>query len=231
MFEDVLLGRETDHEITYYINNTSDTVVAATNDRIYYKHFFLRNNTFATSLLMQLNTEATNSVVSYAWYTLPSNVGTIEGNVYADTLVGAAGVNGAEVYLFREHGNFTKDDVLATVTTDANGSYIFEDIPYGMYRVAARMMTPQGNYTPEHSYLTYFEDTTSTDTTINPALGVDWTQCDLITTSGPTTVGKNIYMRHDTLAQHQAGAVPSLLSGTLTGIDLNKQGGTEEERD
>jgi hypothetical protein len=225
MFEDVLLGRETDHEITYYINNTSDTVVAATYDRTYYKHFFLRNNTFATSLLMQLNTEATNTVVSYAWYTLPSDVGTIEGNVY-DTIGSTTGVDSAEVYLFREHGNFTRDDVLATVTTDANGTYIFEDIPYGMYRIAARMVYSQNGYDHEHTYMSYFEDTASSQN--NPALGVDWTQCDLITTTGATSTGKNIYIRHDNLASAQDSAVPNQLIGDIfmdeTGL---KQGGND----
>ncbi len=223
----VLLARETDHEITYYINNTSDTIHAATYDREYYKHFFLRNNTFATSLLMQLNTDTALTSVGYAWYTLPSDVGTIEGTVYEDTVNNAGVVAGAEVYLFREHGNFTRDDILATTETNSNGVYILEDIPYGMYRVAARMMTSQGVYTPAHSYLTYFEDTTSAVDSVNPALGVDWTQCDLITSTGATTVGKDIYLRHDTLALAQSGAVPSLLSGTLTGFNLNKQGGDD----
>jgi hypothetical protein len=191
------------------------------------RHFFLANNTFATSILMQVNTHATTSNVHYGWYTLPSEVGTIQGTVYEDTLSNPGVIADAEVYLFREHGNFTRDDVLATTVTDNNGVYILEDIPYGMYRVAARMMNNHANYTPEHSYLTYFEDSTSNVDTINPALGVDWTQCDLITTTGPTTLGKDIYLRHDTLAASQDTAVSSLLSGTLTGVNFSKIGGND----
>jgi len=231
-FHNVLLGRETDHEITYYINNTSDTIFAATNDRTYNKHFFLRNNTFATSLLMQLNTDSANAVVTYAWYTLPSQIGSIEGNVYLDTISSSnpnpATVPNAEVYLFREHSNFTRDDILDTVITNGSGTFMFDSIPYGYYRIAARLMNNQGSHSQEHSYLTYFEGTVPNQG--NPALGVDWTQCELVNTISPpdpTKTGVDIYLRHDTLEQSQLGATPSLLTGTLTGFNLNKQGGSD----
>lgn len=251
-FNDVLLATgtvekhdsvriDTNNDGTYDTHVPNSSIPGLSDYSASKRHFFLANATFATSLLMQLNTNndpaAQLDDVSYGWYTLPSKFGSIEGTVYADTVAGHQQhkVANGEVYLFREHGNFVKDDILATVKTNANGVYLFDSIPYGQYRIAARMMDPiiipsapnDIEYTPEHSYLSYFEDTASTNTTNNPALGVDWTQCDVITTTGPTTFGKDIYIRHDTLANAQSIAVPSLLTGTLTGINLNKQGGDD----
>ncbi|MCT4581193.1 MAG: T9SS type A sorting domain-containing protein [Flavobacteriales bacterium] len=242
-FNDVLLGRSHEQTITYYIqdadNNGSyeDTLHTMTDTSEVFKHFFLRNNTFASSLLMELDTDDTTATanVIYAWYTLPSQIGSIEGNVYLDTISSAnpnpAKVPNAEVYLFREHSNFTRNDILDTVRTNSFGTFLFDSIPFGYYRIAARLMNNQGSHSQEHSYLTYFEGTVSNQG--NPALGVDWTQCELVNTISPpdeTKTGVDIYLRHDTLEVHQNNATPNLLTGVLTGIDLtnsNKQGGDD----
>ena len=225
----VLLGRERVEKTTRYYDNPTgtinDTLLGVTSSSRF-RYYFLRNNTFATSLIMEFDTDTilSNPTSYYAWYTLPSKVGSIEGTVF-DTTGSASALPNAEVYLFREHSNFTRNDVLATVTTDVNGVYIFEEIPYGQYRVAARMMpATQNGYDHTHTYMTYFEG--STPVAGNPALGVDWRQCDLITSTGPTTLGKDIYIRHDALAAAQASAIPNQLTGDIF-MDQNglKQGG------
>lgn len=229
----VLLARERVENTTRYYDNptgtVNDTLLDETSSALF-RYYFLRNNTFATSLIMQFNTDTVLSNPTtpyYAWYTLPSKVGSIEGTVY-DSIGSSDTLPNAEVYLFREHSNFTRDDVLATTTTDINGVYLFEGIPYGQYRIAARMMPiTQNGYDYEHTYMTYFEDTASIQG--NPAIGVDWTQCDLITTTGAVTIGKNIHIRHDTLEAMQAMVAinyPNQLMGDIF-MDENglKQGG------
>ncbi len=242
-FNNVLLGRSHEVTETFYIQDADnngtyeDTISTWTSNSEVYKHFFLRNNTFASSLLMELDTDdsTASANVVYAWYTLPSQIGSIEGNVYIDTISSSnpnpATVANAEVYLFREHSNFTRDDILDTVITNGSGTFMFDSIPYGYYRIAARLMNNQGSHSQEHSYLTYFEGTVTNQG--NPALGVDWTQCELVNTispPNPTKTGVDIYLRHDTLENAQNNGVPSLLTGVLTGIDLtntNKQGGND----
>lgn len=229
----VILARERVENTTRYYDNPTgsinDTLLDETSSALF-RYYFLRNNTFATSLIMQFNTDTvlSNPSPHYAWYTLPSKIGSVEGTVY-DTIGSINTLADAEVYLFREHGNFNRDDVLATTTTNTSGVYIFEDIPYGQYRIAARMMaTTQNGFDHNHTYMTYFEDTASVQT--NPALGVDWRQCDLITSTGPTTIGKDIYIRHDTLAAAQA-IVASTFSNQLIGDIFMDETGLKEGGD
>ena len=219
----VLLGRERVNIETKYYNNPAGTIndtLLGSSSESEFRYYFLRNNTFATSLLMQFNTDTLSTPTpKYAWYTLPVSVGSIEGIVY-DTVNGTIPVEDGEVLLFREHGNFTRDDVLARADIDTDGSYKFEKIPYGLYRLAARATAINGNnYNTEQMFLSYYEDTTAN----NPSLGVDWRFCDLVKTTSVSTVGKNIYMRHDSVAN----ATPNEFSGDIFRYEGLKEGGND----
>ena len=220
----VLLGRERLNIETKYYDNPSGAVndtLLNTITSAKFSYYFLRNNTFATSLLMQFNTDTlATPTAQYAWYTLPSSVGSIEGIVY-DTVNGTTPVEDGEVLLFREHSNFTRNDVLARADIDTDGSYKFEKIPYGYYRLAARATTinSSSNYDPDKMFLTYFEDTTSS----NASIAVDWRFCDLVNTTSASTVGKDIYMRHDSVGI----ATPNEFRGDIFKYEGLKQGGDD----
>lgn len=165
-----------------------------------YQYAFLRNNTFGSSYLMYLlgndTIPGTASFVN-GWYSLPVDCGSISGMVYtdedADTLV-TQGVNMA--YLYRENSNFAKHDILAKDTIDTNGHYQFDNIPYGVYRVAIRADTSVYH----RALTTYYGDTT------------DWITADTIVTFGDSLAdGRDIHLQYypDSLGSNH-------IEGTLT---------------
>ncbi|MEV4776667.1 SdrD B-like domain-containing protein [Microbacterium sp. LWH12-1.2] len=79
---------------------------------------------------------------------------------------GEAGIAGVKVELLNAAG-----DVVATVTTGADGSYLFEGVECGTYRV--RFTLPEGNtFTPPNAGDDETVDSNPTPTTGNPLIGV-----------------------------------------------------------
>lgn len=142
---------------------------------------FLRNNTFGSAYLMFLSANPSNTQVSYGWYTLPVDFGSITGTVYTSTAETTPVTNG-EVYLYRENSNFKRNDILARAKLDASGNYKFDSIPYGEYRFAVRTNT--ANY--PNSMITYLGDKT------------DWMQATTIitTTATPVSSGHKIHIQY-----------------------------------
>ncbi len=141
---------------------------------VYDKWHFLRNNTFATTHLMLLQTTDTiSNNIAYGWYTLPADFGSISGVVYDST---GTPITAGNVVLYREYSNFTKNDILAEVSVDNGGHYQFDSIPFGEYRIAARADI---NLYP-NAITTYYGDTTN------------WITCPTVVTSSDTTLGVNI---------------------------------------
>ena len=169
-YSDVMLGKEVINQIdSIFIDlGAGNYAFFSANDDTTHRFHFLRNNTFASTHIMQINTNASETNVSYGWYTLPVDFGSIEGTVFDTT---GFPVTIGEMYLYRENSNFTKNDILATTTINNNGTYQFDSIPYGEYRIAAR---PDLASYP-HVFTTYYGDTT------------DWVNCQTAITSGDTT--------------------------------------------
>ena len=155
------------------------------------RYSFMRNNTFASTYLMQLTADSADLVVQHGWYTLPVDVGSISGTVYDTT---SLPVTNGEMILYREHSNFTKNDILARTTVDGSGNYQFDSIPYGEYRVACRPdLTMYAN-----AMTTYVGDTT------------DWINCQTIITTGPVSVSNDI-----NLVYHPVNSGAGQISGSL----------------
>ena len=169
----------------------------------YIEYSFLRNNTFGASALMYLNVNQANTSVNYGWYTLPVDFGYISGTVY-DSLNELNVVKYGEAYLYREHSNFSKDDILAKVPLDTLGRFKFDSIPYGQYRVAIR---PDLDTFP-NALTTYYGDTT------------DWLGAPTISTyNDSTSDGHKIHLQY-----HPEPAGQGQLSGFLNlnwGIRVN----------
>ena len=210
-FSDVMLGKEAIYEfdsifIDFSGTGTYSLVTEMSSD--WHRFHFLRNNTFASTHLMQINTNMAETDVRYGWYTLPVDFGSISGTVYDTT--GLPVTNG-EMYLYREHSNFTKNDILAMTVINFDGTYTFDSIPYGEYRIAAR---PDLSGIYNHAYTTYYGDTT------------DWVNCETVITSGDTnSVDINIlYWDPQTTAVSLSGNVSanSLLKNNdpIPGIDI-----------
>ncbi|MBL7917991.1 MAG: carboxypeptidase regulatory-like domain-containing protein [Bacteroidia bacterium] len=159
--------------------NNGNYVFLTTNSGTSKGYFFARNNTFATNFLMYVHTNPANTVVEYAWYTLPTDIGTLSGIVYTDESEAIAVTDG-EVYLYRENSNFTKNDILAKTTLDGNGYYEFDSIPYGEYRVAVR---PNINTYP-NTLITYVGDTTN------------WIAANTIITTTTSSTGNIIHLKN-----------------------------------
>ena len=190
-FNDVLLGSERHTVVdSFFVDLGFGWVFAQTSGSVFDRYHFLRNNTFATTHLMQLNAD-TNGNVTYGWYTLPVDVGSISGTVYDTT---SLPVTNGEMILYREHSNFTKNDILARTTVDGSGNYQFDSIPYGEYRVACRpdLSIYSGAMT------TYVGDTT------------DWINCQTIITTGPVSVSNDI-----NLVYHPVNSGAGQISGSL----------------
>ncbi len=136
IFNNVLLARQNVNTVdSVFLASSNTFMIVQTSSFIDYS--FCRNNTFGSSYLMYLNVNSTNSIVNYGWYALPVDFGTISGTVY-DSLNENNFVTNGEAYLYREHSNFSKDDILAKSPLVAGGSFQFDSIPYGQYRVSIR---------------------------------------------------------------------------------------------
>ncbi len=170
-FNEVILGTEEIYQYdTLYLDVMGNGNYAPfwTDSSDWHRFHFMRNNTFATTYLMEINTNVAETEVKYGWYTLPVDFGSISGYVYDTTGIG---VSDGEMYLYREHSNFTKNDILATTMINSDGSYQFDSIPYGEYRIAARPNLA----IYQNAFTTYYGDTT------------DWVNCQTVITSGDTT--------------------------------------------
>ncbi len=154
---------------------------------------FLRNNTFGSSYLMYLHATPSGLNISYGWYSLPVDFGSISGSVYTNTLETTPVTNG-EAYLYRENSNFAKNDILATTNLDVAGNYHFDSIPYGEYRIAIR---PNSLAYP-NAFTTYFGDTTN------------WIGATSIITTTLTSPAHKIHLRY-----HAASTGSGVITGTL----------------
>ncbi len=155
---------------------------------------FYRNNTFGTAYLMYLNVNPANTVVEQAFFTLPADIGSISGSVFTDASETAPVSNG-EMYLYRENSNFAKNDILARTMLKPNGSFQFDSIPYGEYRIAVR---PNTTAYP-NSKITYYGDTTN------------WINAAVITTTSGISSGHKIHLQY-----HPTPAGTSTIGGVLT---------------
>ncbi|PCI93758.1 MAG: hypothetical protein COB15_15775 [Flavobacteriales bacterium] len=190
-FNDVLLGTEKQTVIdSFFVDLGFGWNYAYMNENHFHRFHFLRNNTFATTHLMQLNSDTAETVIRYGWYTLPADIGSISGTVNDTT---GLGITSGEMILYREHSNFTKNDILATTQVDASGNYQFDSIPYGEYRVACR---PDLNIYI-NAMTTYVGDTT------------DWINCQTIITT-TNSIGNDINLIYH---EDQTGA--GSISGSL----------------
>ncbi len=118
------------------------------------RYYFLRNNTFGSTILMELQSNAAKTMIDYGWYTLPVDVGSIAGTIRDSS--GSLLSNGDnEALLYRENSNFSKNDILMRSKVDVNGRYLFDSIPFGIYRIAVRADT--GFY--KNSLTTYYGNT------------------------------------------------------------------------
>jgi hypothetical protein len=163
-------------------------------------HQFLRNNTFGSAFLMYLSANPTNTQVSYGWYTLPVDFGSISGSVYTSTTE-ATPITSGEAYLYRENSNFVRQDILAKAKIDALGNYKFDSIPYGEYRIAVR---PTPSVYP-NALITYYGDTTN------------WIDASTIITTTLTSPGHKIHVKF-----HQPPAGTNGIHGQIM-LDLGVQ--------
>jgi len=142
------------------------------------RYQFMRNNTFGSNLLLYLIGNYAGTSVDYGWYTLPVNFGSISGTAYTSTAETTPITNG-EAYLYREASNFTKNDILAKAQIAANGTYNFDSIPWGQYRIAIR---PDATTYPL-GQITYFGDSTN------------WMDATTIVTTGSISPGHKIHVK------------------------------------
>lgn len=173
--------------------NTGNYVYAAIQTFYNVNYQFVRNNTFGSAFLMYLSANFTNTVGTSAWYTLPVDFGSISGTVYANNAETAV-VNDGEMYLYRENSNFSKNDILARTKLKPNGTFQFDSIPYGEYRIAVR--PNQGAY--PNSKITYYGDTTN------------WINAATIITTTNTSTGHKIHLQY-----HPAPAGTSSITGVV----------------
>jgi Secretion system C-terminal sorting domain len=172
-------------------NGNYSFLTATTSTNIEYS--FLRNNTFGSAYLMFLSHNPANAGVSFGWYTLPVDFGSISGSVFTSTTETTPVTNG-EMYLYRENSNFSKNDILARTMLKPNGTFQFDSIPYGEYRIAVR---PNLTAYP-NSKITYYGDTTN------------WIDASTIITTTTTSTGHKIHLQY-----HPAPAGTSTINGVL----------------
>ncbi|MBU0487522.1 MAG: choice-of-anchor J domain-containing protein, partial [Bacteroidetes bacterium] len=152
---------------------------------------FFRNNTFATNQLIEIDCgDPSCTYFTFGLYVLPADIGAITGTV-RDSL-GAPVTNG-KMLLYREHSNFRKNDILSTVPIHNDGTYRFDSIPYGVYRIAAR---PDTVIYPT-ALTTFYGDVDN------------WMTCDTVVTDGDTS-GIDITLRY-----HPSQAGLTTLSGNV----------------
>lgn len=155
---------------------------------------FYRNNTFGTAYLMYLNVNPANTIVEQAFFTLPADIGSISGSVFTSSAETTPVTNG-EMYLYRENSNFAKNDILARTMLKPNGTFQFDSIPYGEYRIAVR---PNTTAYP-NSKITYYGDTTN------------WINAAVITTTSGISSGHKIHLQY-----HSTPAGTSTIGGILS---------------
>jgi hypothetical protein len=198
-YTNVLLAKEmvTEYDTVYNASNVKLFAFISTLTR----YTFLRNNTFASTVLMFIQDSDNDNKSNMAWYTLPVEFGSISGTI-RDSSKTATLAAGNEVWLYREFSNFTKNDALAKTKTDANGKYKFDSIPYGFYRIAAR---PDTLVYP-NAVTTYFGDTLK-------ATSASWMDGDSISTIGCkcNVTGKDIVIKY-----HAPQSNPVVLTGSIT---------------
>jgi len=178
--------------------NTNNYAFVTTQTYTTKTYQFLRNNTFGSAYLMYLSTNTSQTQIKHGWYTLPVDFGTITGTVFTNTLETTPVTNG-EAYLYRENSNFAKNDILAKSNLSASGSYKFDSIPFGEYRIAIRPNT--ANY--PNSKITYFGDTTN------------WIDATSIITTGTLSAGHKIHLQY-----HPVPTGSNTISGQI-GQNLN----------
>ncbi|MBN8703374.1 MAG: T9SS type A sorting domain-containing protein [Bacteroidetes bacterium] len=231
-FNDVLLIKEWNFNYdSIFLDQTKSLLVYSQLDT-FIRYYYLRNNTFGSNVLLLQHFAVINKnkYPSFSWYTLPVDNGYIKGTVLDsnNTAITNSMCPTCEVYLYREHSNFSKDDILARTTLDANGNYQFDSIPYGEYRISFR---PDNSVSPYYNALTtYYGDST------------DWTKVTPINTlinKSDTTLTKPIVLQYHNgndstqLLRGQlninlgvskngpsVGDAPYLLSGTVPGVDI-----------
>jgi hypothetical protein len=98
------------------------------------------------------------------------------------------------MYLYRENSNFSKNDILARTKLKTNGTFQFDSIPYGEYRIAVR---PNLSLFP-NSKITYYGDTTN------------WIDAQSIITTTTTSSGHKIHLQY-----HPVPAGSSTITGTI----------------
>ncbi len=192
----VLLTRQNIHTVDsiFLVSNNSYLTWQNSN---FIDYSFLRNNTFGSSYLMYLNTNAANTAVNYGWYTVPVDFRSISGTVY-DSLGNA--VTKGEALLYRENSNFSKNDILDRDSLDGSGNYQFDSIPYGEYRVAIRA----DSIVYPNTFTTYYGDTSN------------WLDATPILTSlNLPGTGKNITLQYHPLPDPNGGEINGFI-----GLDL-----------
>ena len=218
-YSEVMLGKEVINQIdSIFVDfiGTGNYTFATELLDVTHRFHFLRNNTFASTHLMQINTDATETIARYGWYTLPVDFGSIGGTVYDTT--GGPIITG-EMYLYRENSNFTKNDILATTEINNDGTYQFDSIPYGEYRIAAR--PDLGAY--PNVFTTYYGDTT------------DWVNCQTaITTADTAGIDINVLYGNAQVGTSSLGGNLSLNiwlknNDPVPGIDIIVEKDPEEE--
>ena len=183
-YNNVLLAKaavQTLDSVFVDFSNTGNYTWALNNTSNYIDYFFIRNNTFGSSYLMYMYANAANTQISYSWYSLPADFGSISGNVFEDKLE-TKPVKSGVAFLYRENSNFAKDDILDSSSIDSNGKYIFDSIPYGEYRIAARPTFSVPAYSL--ALTTYFGDSTN------------WIKATPIITKTLTSAGHNIHLQY-----------------------------------
>lgn len=221
-YNNVALLRENNNRIDsifvdlFNTNNYTFFTVNSGTSKVYQ---FLRNNTFGSNYLMMMNCNPANTISEFAWYMIPVDIGSISGTVFTNTTE-ATPVTSGEMYLYRENSNFAKHDILAKTQLNVNGTYQFDSIPYGEYRIAVR---PTPSVYP-NSLITYFGDTT------------DWISATAIITTTLTSPGHKIHLHghlppsgsnsiHGTLMQNlgiqrSANADNMMASNPIPGVGI-----------
>ncbi len=231
-YNDVLLGVATYdvYDSIYLFNNSTQDYTDLMPTQLYpsglsphsmhKRHYFIRNNTFASNLLMQINTDTSGNYVQFGWYVLPTKVGSIKGTVY-DDISSTTPITSGKVLLYREHGNFIRDDILDSADIATNGTYTFTDIPFGMYRIAARpdSLIYSGMYTTYYSSDTVQHVTWMVCDTCPPVTLL--TTIDDTTTVNDSTVGVDIFIKHHT---PQTNYTPNQLQGYVGYVNTLKEG-------
>lgn len=202
-YNDVLLTKEVIIQIDSVKTNLlpNPTIIKDTLTR----YTFLRNNTFATSVLMFMQD---NDVAGpglgksdMAWYTLPVDFGEIGGTV-RDSSNALLNQGKNYVLLYREGGNFTQNDVLAITKVKNDGTYYFDSIPYGYYRLAVQADT-----------IDYKNALTTYYTKVNSILsGTTWEESDTLNTITCTCDVNNADIK---LKYHKAGQISVTLTGKI----------------